>query len=351
MAQIRRKRSSAPAGITPREFHSRASAGTLAPVYVALGGEPLLLDEVLETIRTAVVDETTRDFNLDIVYGEDTTAQALAAAIGALPMMSAKRAVAVKRAGDLPVQARTYLAEYSKKPVDSTVLVLLFDEETSAAWVEKFVEAVVVIDCRSPRGAALRQWAVSCVHSLDAEIDDDALDLLTDSPGVRLIDLAGELEKASLLAGDGGRITLEIMQQVWGVEPEINIWAFMDRIAAGNRLSALRDMGKMRENLSKPKESGLVFSQTIRRWRMALKERIYDRQRVPFDKRTWSGNTKRQWQMAASDLKSLPESVAEKALDRMLTFDRDRKTRSMDVLNAFERLIHTIALDRQRTKK
>jgi DNA polymerase III delta subunit len=238
-----------------------------------------------------------------------------------------------------------------KKPVDSTVLVLLFDEETSAAWVEKIVSAAEVIDCRSPRGAVLRQWAVSYVQSLEAEIDDDALDLVTDSPGVRLIDLAGELQKASLLAGDGGRITLEIMQQVWGVEPEINIWAFMDRIAAGNRLSALRDLEKMRENLSKPKESGLVFSQIIRRWRMALKERIYDRHRVPFDKRTWSGNTKRQWQMAASDLKSLPESVAEKALDRMLTFDRDRKTRSLDVLNAFERLIHSTALDRQRTKK
>ena len=68
MAQTRRKRPTTNrTGIPPREFHSRAQAGSLAPVYVALGGEPLLLDEILDTIRNVVVDETTRDFNLDVV--------------------------------------------------------------------------------------------------------------------------------------------------------------------------------------------------------------------------------------------------------------------------------------------
>ncbi len=352
MAQNRRKQSSSTStGITPGEFLNRAAAGTLAPVYVALGGEPLLLDEVLETVRSRIVDETTRDFNLDVVYGEDANAQTLASLLAALPMMAPKRAVAVKRAGDLPAQAKTYLAEYAGNPVESTVLVLFVEEDSPPAWVGKIAKVAGAINCRSPRGAALRAWAVAYVKSLGIEIDEDALDLVTDSPGVRLIDLAGELEKAFLLTGEGGRITLETVQRVWGVEPEINIWAFMDRVAAGNRLSALRDLAKIRENLSKPKESGLVFSQTVRRWRMARKERMYDSRRVPDSKRTWSGNTKRQWQWAAADLKTLPQSVAENALDRMLDFDRERKTRSMDALNAFERLIHKTALDRLRTKK
>jgi len=351
MAPAKRNSRSAPRSISVEEFQKRAESGKLAPIYLAVGGEPLLLDTLLGIIRTQLVDESTRDFNLDVLYGEDCSAPALASAIGALPMMSPRRAVAIKRAGDLPTQAKNYLAEYAKNPVDSTILVLLFDDAGSATWVTKLMSASEVINCASPRGKPLRDWALASVQGLETQIDEDALDLITDSPNLRLIDIAGELEKAALLAGEGNRITLDIVQQVWGVEPEVNIWAFMDRVASGNRLLALRDLNRMRENLAKPKESGLVFSQTIRRWRMVMKERLYDKKKVPFANREWSGNTKRQWQMAASDLKSLPESVAEKALDGMLKLDRERKTRSVDSLIAFERLIHTTALDRKRTKK
>ena len=45
------------------------------------------------------------------------------------------------------------------------------------------------------------------------------------------VDLAGEIEKAALLAGDQGEITLDIIQKVWGIESEINITASVAKIA------------------------------------------------------------------------------------------------------------------------
>lgn len=323
--------------------------GELPPVVVAHGGEPLLLDRVLNSARTGLLDPETADFNLDVLYGEDGNAQALASALGSMPMMDERRVILIKRAGSLPQAAKDYLVEYVKNPVATTLLVLLFEEEKPAAWVSKVAAKAMLVDCNAPRGAALREWVVATVKERGAEIDEDALDLITDTPGVRLIDLDQELEKATLLTVQNGRITLETLQLVWGIEPEVNIWAFMDRVAAGSRLPALRDLNKLRETFDK--QIGLVFSQTVRRWRMALKEKRYDAARVPFAQRQWSGNTKRQWQMASSELKSLPENVADVALQRMLELDRKRKTTSFDDEMAFEMLVHKTALDRKRAGK
>jgi DNA polymerase-3 subunit delta len=350
MAAARKKGSSKPpAGIPPAALEEALQKGTLKPIVTAMGGEPLMLDNVLTIARTKAVDPETADFNLDVLYGEDANAQTLAGALSAMPMMAQRRVVIVRRASSLPQQARNYLAEYAKNPVDSTLLLLLFEEESPAAWITKLAANATVINCNAPRGQALRKWARDTVTRRGVEIDDDALDLITDAPGVRLIDLDQELEKASLLASESERITLETLQQVWGIEPEVNIWSFMDRVASGKRLPALRDLERIRETFDK--QSGLIMSQTIRRWRMALKERLYDLQRVPFAQRQWSGNSKRQWQMAGSDLKSLPAEVSSASLKRMLELDRQRKTSSLDDQMAFERIIHRTALDREKTGK
>lgn len=327
------------------QFRKAVKAGKLAPIYAATGGEPLLLDEVLSAARDAV-DEATRDFNLDVFYGDDVDASSLASALAALPMMAERRSVLVKRAESLTPTVQNYLLEYAKHPVESTLLVLLFEAESKKAWIQKLLKEAVEISCKTPSGKSLRDWVTASAERLRVSVSPEALEMMTEGRNLRLIDLAAELEKAALLIEEGGEIDLGVIQQVWGIEPEVDIWTFFDRVASGQRLPALRDLDVMRESMEKD-ASGFVFSQVARRWRLAWKEKGYDLRRVPFAAREWSGNTKWQWQKASAQLKSLPQPVSEHALERMLDLDRTRKTQSLDDVLAFERLLHRTALERE----
>ncbi len=339
-----------PRTVTVAEIKKLSSLEKFLPVYVTSGGEPLLLDIVVKHF-TSLVDESTRDFNFDIYYGDKLDPQRMAASLGAMPMMAEKRVVLIKRADNMTPTSQKYLAEYVKNPVSSTVLVLLLDGEGKQAWIKKISNESTLINCNTPRGKALEGWIFNAVKELNVEISPEAVDLITEGRTVRLIDIAGELLKASLLIEEGETITIEVLQEVWGIEPEVNIWGFFDKVASGKRLDALRDIEVMRDTLEKDQGSGFIFSQVARRWRLAWKEKVYDSKKIAFSSRDWSGNTKRQWQMASADLKSLPQEVSEKELARMLELDRTRKTRSFDAICAFERLIHKTALDRQRTSK
>jgi DNA polymerase-3 subunit delta len=332
--------------ISVQQFKSQLDSGQPNSVYLCLGGEPLLLDQVSK-LAVELTDEMTRDFNLDQFHGDKLDAQSLAASLGALPMMSETRTILVKRADSISTTVKNYLNDYVKNPVPSSVLILMVDGDGKAAWIQKLSKASVVIDCSSLKGAALRKWIKDTAKGLNITVSEEALDLITENRNVRLIDVAGELLKASLLLDEGGELDMVTLQHVWGIETEVNIWSFFDHVASGKRLEALRELALMRESMEKD-SGGFVYSQVARRWRLVRKEKEYDRRKVAFAGRKWSGNTKRQWQMASSDLKALPQDVAEKELDRMLNFDRDRKSKSMDAILAFERLIHYTSLDQKR---
>ncbi|MCB2210864.1 DNA polymerase III subunit delta [bacterium] len=332
-----------PRKIRAADFAKLATSGGVGPVCVALGDEPLLLDHVERAART-IPDETTRDFNMDVLYGDGLDVRELAPALSALPMMAEQRVVIVKRADAVVPTVQKYLTDYAANPVDSTLLLLLINSDGKAAWIKKLAGMVDVVDCTTPRGKALTAWAAKAAERFGVRIDDAALDLLADSGG-RLIELHGELLKASLLIEEGETITPDVLQRVWGIEEEVNIWSFFDHVAAGDRLVALREVDMLKDHLSQ--QSGFFFSQIARRWRMIVKERLYDQKRTPMGERKWSGNTKRQWQMMNNNVKPLPLEYADNQLKRMLELDRARKTRSFDDEIGFAAFVHNISLDRK----
>ncbi|MCB2198028.1 DNA polymerase III subunit delta [bacterium] len=335
-----------PGSNSVEQFKKAAQGGKVAPIYVTSGGEPLLLDEVMRAVRDAV-DETTRDFNFDVFYGDDLDAGSFASALGALPMMAERRAVVVKRAESIGTQLANYLVEYAKNPVESTLLVLLFEGSSKKAWIQKVSKEATSINCEAPRGKTLRDWILKTASNLGVELEREALELMTEGRQPRLIDLEGELVKASLLVEEGETITLPVLQQVWGMEPDVDIWRFYDRSTAGQRELALQDILLLRESLEHPQGAGMFLSQTAKRLRLAWKEKRYDALRVPFADRKWSGSTKWQWGKVSSQLKSMPLTQAEAGLERLLDIDRTRKTQSLETVAAFERFIHRMALDRK----
>ncbi|GBE30487.1 MAG TPA: DNA polymerase III subunit delta [Bacteroidetes bacterium] len=328
------------------EFEKAAISGNAGTVFLALGEEQLMLD-IVERAARNIPDESTRDFNLDILYGDSLDVRQVAPALSALPMMTERRVVIIKRAESITPLVQKYITEYARNPIDSTLLLLLVNLDSKAVWISKLAGLSSVVDCKTPSEKALETWATQKASSFGVQIDRDALALLSDSGG-RLIDLQGELLKASLLIEEGETITPDVLQRVWGIEEEVNIWSFFDHVASGNRLTSLREVELLKDHISK--QSGFFFTQISRRWRLAAKERAYDAKHTPDGQREWNANTRRQWQMASPDVKSMSQSFSEKQLKRMLDLDRERKTRTFDDYLGFAAFVHNISLDRKDAK-
>lgn len=334
-----------PTTLSVEQFRKGVSSGKVAPVYMATGGEPLYFDEVMLAARQSV-DEATRDFNLDIFYADELDANQFASALGALPMMAERRVVLVKRAESLSTPVANYLLEYAKHPVESTLLVLIFDTASKKAWVQKLEKQVSVIKCDPPSGKKLQEWLETTAGELGITLDRDVIEIMTEGRQLRLIDLRGELLKASLLIDEGGMLTLPVLQQVWGIDPDVDIWQFFDKSAAGQRLESLRDLELLGEAMESGQGTGLFLSQVAKRLRMVWKEKRYDILRIPSASRTWPGTSKWQWGKAPGQLKALPVTAAERGLEDILRLDRTRKTQSFQDKSAIQQFIHRMSIAR-----
>ncbi len=321
------------------DFAKQVAAGKPAPVYLALGNEPLLLDETAR-LTMQLVDEATRDFNFDSYHGDDITVDVLASSLNELPMMAERRVILVKRAEELAPKIQNYLLEYTKNPSEDTVLVLLMEGDAKLKWKQKLSRQVTVIRCETPQKRELERWLQQRAAEMELTIEPDAMALMTESREIRLIDLAGELEKASLLLGESGLLTLEVLQQIWGLEPDLNIWAFFDRAAGGRLPDAWRDFKLTETEFEKDsRQAGFIMGQVSRRLRLAAKEREYDRQKIPSAQRTWSGNTANTWRMMSQPVKTMSLEVAQGGLEDLRIMDLERKSTSKKPGRMFERFL------------
>ena len=219
------------------------AARQFQPVYVFMGEEPYFIDKLTDLLIENVLDEAERDFNQTIFYGADTTAVDVIQAARRFPMMSAYQLVVLKEA-QLMRDLET-LAQYVKKPLASTILVINYKyksldrRKSLAAAVEKvgvLFESKKISDYRMPAfiSTLLQQRGVA--------IDAKASQMLTDFLGNDLNRLDKELDKLALLMPQNApkRITPELIERNIGISKDYNNFELLRAIATKDILKAHR---------------------------------------------------------------------------------------------------------------
>ena len=195
------------------------AARQFQPVYVFMGEEPYFIDKLTDLLIENVLDEAERDFNQTIFYGADTTAVDVIQAARRFPMMSAYQLVVLKEA-QLMRDLET-LAQYVKKPLASTILVINYKK---------------ISDYRMPAfiSTLLQQRGVA--------IDAKASQMLTDFLGNDLNRLDKELDKLALLMPQNApkRITPELIERNIGISKDYNNFELLRAIATKDILKANR---------------------------------------------------------------------------------------------------------------
>jgi DNA polymerase-3 subunit delta len=142
--------------MTLDDLRAELEADQVRCSYLVVGAEPLLRDDALEAIRTAVLAGSPSDFDYERLDGGTVTPAALLDAVRTLPVLASRRLIVLREPEVARARARGLTdaigeALAALKDSRDTVLVVLAEKvDGRSRWVRAFGSAAVV-RCDPPR--------------------------------------------------------------------------------------------------------------------------------------------------------------------------------------------------------
>ncbi|HRG33772.1 MAG TPA: DNA polymerase III subunit delta [Saprospiraceae bacterium] len=195
------------------------------PVYFLTGDEDYFIDSLVKEAESHLVPEAQRDFNLQVVYGKDTTTRALVEYCRQFPFMGDKKLVVVKEAQDL--KDWDVLETYFKQPVPTTTLVIAFKNKKPdgrSAWVKTLKEKHVFFESKGIYDSQLPAFISNLASGLKLKMDQEASMLVAEYIGNDLSQINNELQKLRVNLEDGSKVNKDMVSEHIGISKEYNVF-------------------------------------------------------------------------------------------------------------------------------
>ncbi|MBP6398495.1 MAG: DNA polymerase III subunit delta [Saprospiraceae bacterium] len=224
--------------MTHEQVLNDLKAGKFKNVYLLHGDEPYFIDTLVTWIEHHLLSEDAQAFNQTVVYGKDVDHRAIIDEARQFPLMSDRRVIIVREAQEM--KTLKDLADYAKKPVPHTILVLVhkhksFDKRLALA---KALSDQVVFESKKLYDNQLPAWILGYAKSIQLGIDDKMAQILADYLGNDLSKIANELDKLALSQGRGVKISLEVIQDQIGISKEFNVFELQKALGEKNKAKA-----------------------------------------------------------------------------------------------------------------
>ena len=233
-------------------------------VYYFHGADDFLKEDMVRDLVAAVLDPATRDFNHEVLRGDDVSAETLDTALSTPAMFAERRFVVLRDVNALRKDARAVLANYLEHPA-SDVLLLLMDAAGDKPERSIPVGATAV-EFRPLEERRIPGWIVQHAAALDVAISEGAARLLLNTTGAELSVLATELDKLASYTG-GGAIDEDAVRAVAGVRSGESIADLLDVVAERR---ADRALALVPIILAQPKSSAVTIIMSLTTQMMAL---------------------------------------------------------------------------------
>jgi DNA polymerase III subunit delta len=255
---------------------TRASKGSLDPVYVLVGTERLLIERVVDAVRKAVDSMGAPGFNVEVFDGKGLDAARVISAARTLPMMADTRLVLVRHVDAMTPTEQTNLAEYLNDPSESTCLVATATKLDGRAKLAKAAKKKgVLIDAKPLRGRELREFIRAEATAREHNIAPQAIEALLDAVGDDLAAIDDAMERLSLFVGAGQRIDADaVMMCVTRIRVE-SIWSLVDAIGLKDRRKGIAAAQSLLDDREPPLRLLAMVARQLRivaRMREALSE-------------------------------------------------------------------------------
>jgi DNA polymerase-3 subunit delta len=224
------------------------------PLYLLLGTESYLRRVASQTITEMALSRTLlREFNESAFSLLSDSVQSAIAAAEQLPMMSDMRVVRVRDFARLREADEEVLIRYLTNPAPTTVMIFIADELDKRKRATKvLLDVCTVVEFPPLKDGEAKAWVRTRTRELKVTADDQVLSLIISLVGTDVQTLSNELDKLVSAAGDTGRITSDLVDELIGRSRELSNFELGDHLLSGNRKKALETLHRLLEDGAEP---------------------------------------------------------------------------------------------------
>ncbi len=242
-------------------------AGTLAPVYVISGDEPLLLQEACDAIRAAARAQGCAErvvFSVEPGFDWGELAQAAAG----MSLFAARRLIELRMPGGKPGDAGARaLGVYAAHPTEGDVLLISLPRADKAMQAAKWFSALercgVLIQLWPPAPAQLPGWIAQRMRARGLQPTPAAAAALAGRVEGNLLACVQEIEKMLLLHGPGAIDEADVMDAV-ADSARFDVFTLVDGALAGDAARCVRVLRGLEGEGVEPVLVGWALTREIR---------------------------------------------------------------------------------------
>jgi len=189
--------------MTANELHKAITTNKLPSLIYLYGEEAFLLDETLNRLVSAVVEESARDFNLLVLSGKEVDVTSLMDTARTFPVFASRRMIVVKQAQQLNAAQLELLSHYISDPVPECCLVFCADKiDKRKKFFQTFKKKGELVEFKPLYANKIPAFVRDRVRQMDKQFSEDGLELFCKRVGSNLSEIVTELNKVCSYCGD-----------------------------------------------------------------------------------------------------------------------------------------------------
>lgn len=212
------------------------------PIYLLMGEEPYYIDLIADYMQENILDETNREFDQIILYGNDVDMPSIINAAKRYPMMALHQVIIVKEAQQ--IKKWDDLAFYLQNPQKSSILVFCYkygQVDKRKAWLKNISEIGVLFESKKVRDYELSNWIKSYAKSKKIDIEEKAIAMLAEFLGTDLSKITNEIDKLLITKpANQSTITPELVEKNIGISKDYNVFELQNALINRDLLKSNR---------------------------------------------------------------------------------------------------------------
>ncbi|MGR3809539.1 DNA polymerase III subunit delta [Jiulongibacter sp. NS-SX5] len=225
---------------SPEAELKEIEAGNFKPLYFLHGNEHYYPAVIAKKLTEKVIPEHEKGFNEFILFGKDLNVGSVLNNARRFPMMAEKQLVVIKDAEQIQdigqKDAQGMLESYAKEPLQSTVLVLVFNKsmDERKGFVKAFAKNGVLVNSKKLYDNQVPDFVSSVIRDKGYKISPKASQLLFEHTGNNLESIVKEIDKMIINIPDGSEINGEIIEKFVGISKDYNVFELQKALVQKN---------------------------------------------------------------------------------------------------------------------
>ncbi|MEM7367568.1 MAG: DNA polymerase III subunit delta [Bacteroidota bacterium] len=224
--------------MTYLQILQKIQAKEFAPLYYLHGEEGYFIDKIVAALDEdgAVLTASEAAFNRELFYGPESKASAVLNACQSFPVMANRRLILLKEAHRMAKAEIEKLVAYVKRPVPSSVLVLVFKDRRTGlpkAAVDALKKKGVNFHAKKLYERDIQQWIEGYLKDSGFSVEAGIAAILVEHLGTNLNLIENELEKMfiQLRASKQTSLSKAFVFRMIDIDKEFNVFELIRALA------------------------------------------------------------------------------------------------------------------------